>query len=105
AFGLPVAVEIALAVAQHRVVLGMLEHNGERDRLERRERSSCAVLRPHGEEELARLVARGIEHQRALGSTFFAGPGASFANLRRSGNSHWSKMGHFQHSGFFATQV
>jgi hypothetical protein len=91
ALGLPVALEVALAVAEHGVVLRMPQDHRERHRFERRERGTRAVLRPEVEEELPGLVARRVEHQRGLGRTdgfFGAASGFIAANFFFSGNSH-----------------
>src|SRR5205085_1709480 len=63
ALGLPVAVAVTLGVAEERVVLGVLEHDAQRQRFQRRERRLRLVLCPQVEEEIARLVARGIKHR------------------------------------------
>ena len=53
---------IAIGLIEDGVVFGVRQHGVERGLLRPRQRLARAVFRPHVEEELANLVAAGIEH-------------------------------------------
>src|SRR5215207_9476915 len=58
----PLAIAVPPGIVEDAVVLGVLEEDGERDLFQRAERRLRARPGPEIEEEIARLVAGGIEH-------------------------------------------
>ena len=65
----------ALEVGQVAVVLGVLEHPVDGDRLERRQRRTTAALVPGAAEEAPDVILAGIEHRRVRGAWVGVGTG------------------------------
>ncbi len=81
AFRRPLPLAVAFRVREHLVVLGVLHHDGERHRFERRESLARARLLPEPEEELAHLVAGRIEEAHFGSRVRFGGGGAAIFAL------------------------